>query len=62
LCAPLCAARQPVILNNLEWFGGMRFLEFLRNVGKFARVGTMLTRDAVKSRMEADNEGLSFTE
>jgi tyrosyl-tRNA synthetase len=37
-------------------------LSFLRDVGKFARVGTMLSRDAVKSRMELDNEGISFTE
>jgi tyrosyl-tRNA synthetase len=37
-------------------------LAFLRDVGKFARVGTMLAKDSVKSRMELDNEGLSFTE
>ena len=40
----------------------MGLLTFLRDVGKFARVGTMLSRDAVKSRMELDNEGISYTE
>ncbi len=53
----------------------MTFLDFLRDVGKFARVGTMLNKDSVKSRMEASNagddsgagsdaqsSGLSFTE
>lgn len=30
------------LLNNLDWFGSMGFLEFLRDVGKYARMGTML--------------------
>ena len=34
-----------VLLNNLEWFGQMGFLEFLRDVGKYARMGTMLNKD-----------------
>ena len=45
-----------------EWFQGVGLLEFLRDVGKYARVGTMLSRDSVRSRMEQDNEGMSFTE
>ncbi len=45
-----------------EWFGSVSLLGFLRDVGKHARVGTMLSRDSVRSRMEADNEGMSFTE
>jgi hypothetical protein len=53
--AARCAAPQ-------EWFGGVSLLGFLRDVGKHARVGTMLSRDSVRSRMEADNEGMSFTE
>ncbi|BDA44315.1 Tyrosine-tRNA ligase [Coccomyxa sp. Obi] len=52
----------PTILNNLDWFKDVGLLSFLRDVGKFARVGTMLSRDAVKSRMELDNEGISYTE
>ena len=40
----------------------MGLLDFLRDVGKHARVGTMLSRDSVRSRMELDNEGMSYTE
>ena len=40
----------------------MSLLGFLRDVGKHARVGTMLSRESVRSRMDADNEGMSFTE
>lgn len=52
----------PLILNNHDWFGGVGLLDFLRDVGKSARVGVMLSRDSVRSRMAADAEGLSFTE
>ena len=51
-----------VVLLSQDWFGGMGLLRFLREVGKNARVGTMLSRDAVKSRMDVDSEGISFTE
>ena len=49
------------VLNNLDWFGGMGFLEFLREVGKYARVGTMMAKDSVKTRLESES-GMSFTE
>lgn len=35
------------VKNNLDWFGDMKFLTFLREVGKFARVGTMLGKESV---------------
>jgi tyrosyl-tRNA synthetase len=49
------------VLNNLDWFGPMSFLGFLRDVGKYARVGAMLAKDSVRSRMESES-GISFTE
>ncbi|ORY30234.1 tyrosine-tRNA ligase [Naematelia encephala] len=49
------------VLNNYDWFKNMGFLEFLRVVGKTARVSVMLARDSVKSRMSTD-QGISFTE
>lgn len=54
--------RLPVrVVNNLEWFGGISFLSFLRDVGKYARVGTMIAKDSVRTRMESE-QGISFTE
>ncbi|KAG1666511.1 hypothetical protein FOA52_014408 [Chlamydomonas sp. UWO 241] len=49
------------VVNNLDWFGSMSFLGFLRDVGKFARVGTMMAKDSVRTRMESE-QGISFTE
>jgi tyrosyl-tRNA synthetase len=48
------------VVNNYDWYRDMTFLGFLRDVGKHARMGTMLNKDSVKSRL-ADT-GMSFTE
>lgn len=50
-----------VILNNFDWFKEFSFISFLRDVGKNFRLGTMLAKDSVKSRLNSE-EGLSFTE
>ena len=58
----------PLVLNNMAWFGGMTLLDFLRDVGKHARVGVMLSKDSVKARMGTPGaegeagEGMSYTE
>jgi tyrosyl-tRNA synthetase len=49
------------IVNNLDWTGQMSAVALLRDVGKYFRVGTMLSKDIVARRLESD-EGLSFTE
>ncbi|MBS4168523.1 tyrosine--tRNA ligase [Parachlamydia sp. AcF125] len=49
------------ILNNYEWFKGFTLIDFLRDTGKYFRVGTMLAKDSVKKRLDSE-EGLSFTE
>ena len=48
-------------LVSQDWFGGMGFLQFLRQVGKYARVNVMLSRESVKQRLDRE-EGISFTE
>lgn len=47
------------IVNNYDWFEGVNFLDFLRDVGKHLSVNYMLAKDSVKQRLE---RGLSFTE
>lgn len=51
----------PLLLNNLDWLGGMGLLTFLRDVGKFARVGSMVAKESVRRRMESE-AGISYTE
>jgi tyrosyl-tRNA synthetase len=50
-----------LILNNLDWFNEFSFINFLRDVGKYFRVGSMLAKESVKARMDTE-EGMSFTE
>lgn len=49
------------LVDNFEWFSKMDLFTFLRDVAKHFRMGVMLSRDSVKSRLESE-EGISFTE
>ncbi|KAJ2355994.1 tyrosyl-tRNA synthetase, partial [Coemansia sp. RSA 2618] len=56
------ASLKPVhVLHNADWYRGMGVLEFLGTVGRHARVGAMVARDSVKSRLQSPL-GISFTE
>lgn len=55
------AENQPIILNNFDWFKKFSFIDLLRDVGKLFRIGPMLAKDSVRSRMNSE-EGMSFTE
>lgn len=50
-----------MMVNNLDWHGQLSALDFLRDVGKHYRLGTMLAKDTVARRLASD-EGISFTE
>lgn len=50
-----------VMVNNYDWFKGMGFLEFIRDIGKHITVNYMMAKDSVKKRIEGDS-GISFTE
>jgi tyrosyl-tRNA synthetase len=52
-------AGQALVVNNLDWLGEFRLLDFLRDVGKHFTVPYMLDKDSVQARM---SRGLSFTE
>jgi len=47
------------LLNNFEWLGNLKVVDFLRDVGKHFPVAYMLAKDTVKSRIET---GISYTE
>ncbi|QEH40830.1 tyrosine--tRNA ligase [Chitinophaga sp. XS-30] len=49
------------MVNNYDWFSGISFLDFIRDVGKHITVNYMMAKDSVKKRLEGDN-GMSFTE
>jgi tyrosyl-tRNA synthetase len=51
-----------LLVNNADWFRGVGFIPFLRDIGKHFSVNQMLQRDAVKQRLESRDHGISYTE
>ncbi len=49
------------MVNNLDWTEGVSAIDFLRDIGKHFRVGTMIKKDAVSARLNSE-AGISFTE
>ncbi len=49
------------LVNNLDWTAPLSAIDFLRDIGKHYRVGTMLKKDAVAARLNSD-AGISYTE
>jgi tyrosyl-tRNA synthetase len=49
------------LVNNLDWTAPLSAIDFLRDIGKHFRVGTMLKKEAVSARLNSD-EGISYTE
>ncbi|TFC88233.1 tyrosine--tRNA ligase [Cryobacterium sinapicolor] len=49
------------LVNNLDWTAPLSAIDFLRDIGKYFRVGSMLKKDAVSARLNSD-AGISYTE
>lgn len=50
------------VADNIEWTSSLSILSFLRDTGKHFTVNTMINKDSVKSRIEREDQGISFTE
>jgi tyrosyl-tRNA synthetase len=51
-----------IIENNLEWTAELDVITFLRDIGKYFSVNAMIQRDSVRSRLEREDQGISYTE
>ena len=51
----------PIFVNNAEWLNKLKYIEFLRNVGKHFTINKMLSFDSVKLRLERE-QSLSYME
>jgi tyrosyl-tRNA synthetase len=49
------------MVNNLDWTAPLSAIDFLREIGKYFRVGAMLKKDAVSARLNSE-AGISYTE
>ena len=52
---------KPIFVNNYNWLGKLKYIDFLRDVGKHFTINKMLTFDSVKLRLDRE-QSLSYME
>jgi tyrosyl-tRNA synthetase len=50
-----------LLVNNDDWMRDFSYVDFLRDIGKHFRMGTMLGKESVRARMEGEG-GMSYCE
>jgi tyrosyl-tRNA synthetase len=50
------------LVNNLDWWSDLSFIDVLRDIGKHFSVNAMIQRDSVRMRLEDRDRGISYTE
>lgn len=50
------------IVDNYDWFKGLGYLDFLREIGKHVPMRQMLGREFVQSRLGDEGDGISYAE
>jgi tyrosyl-tRNA synthetase len=51
-----------ILANNYDWLGGIGFIEFLRDTGKYFSVSSLVNREYVRSRIDDPDKGITYTE
>ena len=52
---------KPIFVNNFEWLKNLKYISFLRDIGKHFTINKMLTFESVKARLERE-QSLSYME
>ena len=52
---------KPIFVDNYKWLKGLKYISFLRDIGKHFTINKMLTFDSVKTRLERE-QSLSYME
>lgn len=50
------------VVNNYDWASEINLVEFLRDIGKHFSVNALIQRESVKSRLDREGGGISYTE
>lgn len=58
----LFAGKPHEMVNNLDWLGGVGYLDFLREVGKHYSMTELLQREFVDARIGEGGSGISYAE
>ncbi len=57
----LLGGREVLFVNNHDWLGELKLLEFLRDIGKHFTVNELIKKDAIATRLKSET-GISYTE
>lgn len=60
--AKLFAGKPHELVNNLDWLGGLNYLDFLRDTGKYFSMTELMQREFVDARMGSEGSGISYAE
>ena len=52
---------KPIFVNNYDWLGKLKYIDFLREIGRHFTINKMLTFESVKLRLERE-QSLSYME
>ncbi|MBR3204355.1 tyrosine--tRNA ligase [Candidatus Saccharibacteria bacterium] len=58
----IISSKNAVFLDNLDWFKEVKFLDFLREIGKSFSMTQLLDRQFVKNRIGEGGSGISYAE
>ena len=48
-------------VNNVSWLGELQMVDFLRDVGKYFSVSSLLTKESIKRLINYEDSGISFS-
>ena len=58
----LFGGQEFTLVDNYDWFSGVKYLDFLRKVGKHFSMTELMQRDFVAARMGGQGSGISYAE
>ncbi len=57
-----CGDNSAILVDNAEWTQELGVIDYLRDIGKYFSVNTMVQKESVRRRLEDDALGISYTE
>lgn len=57
-----CGENSALLVNNNDWLRELRYIEFLRDIGKFFPVSFLINREYVRSRVLDPDKSITYTE
>ena len=57
-----CGELSALVVDNADWIEPLDVIRFLRDIGKYFSVNSMIQKETVRRRLEDESMGISFTE